>query len=241
MKLNIFSILIQTHHLLGSIFDTLTVSLPVALGIAASPWPIIALMVLLMTPRALSNAYSFLLGWWIGLMLVGIVVLYSPGLQNESGDPSVLMGWIRLGIGILCLVVGLLIMKDIPGKGSQVSAPKWMDRVDSYGFFQAFSIGFFLSAINFKNASMVATGASSIGGFGMSHKQELLVLLLFSLVSSIGVFLPPAIFLLFRKRAGLIFGKMKIWLLRNRAMILFIVLVLFGGISVYKGIQIVRF
>ena len=122
---------------------------------------------------------------------------------------------------------------------SRPDIPKWIEKVDSYGFFQALVIGFILSGLNFKNASMVATGAAVIGSSGITNQQELIVLLLFCLISSLGVLIPHAIFLLFRKNAEVIYGKIKFWLLKNRVLILLVVLVIFGSISLYKGIEIV--
>ena len=222
------------------VFEALGDALPIAMGIAASPWPIIALMILLMTPKSVSNSYAFLLGWFIGLIGVGVIVLQIPGLSGDSGEPSQLMGWIRLSLGAIFLIFSLLLLKDMVYNKNRPDIPKWIEKVDSYGFIQALVIGFILSGLNFKNASMVATGAASIGGSGITYQQELIVLLLFCLISSLGVLLPHTIFVLFRKNAEVIYGKIKFWLLKNRVLILLLVLVIFGGISLYKGIAIIQ-
>ena len=220
-------------------FHAFSISLPIALGIAASPGPILALMILLMTPRAIPNSYSFLLGWFIVLMLVGTLFLHSPGLNEFSGDPTLLSGWIRISLGSSFLLYSLFIAKDIPKKGEAVAPPKWLGKVDSYGLVHALIIGFIFSGPNIKNAAMVATGAASIHGEGLSSFQELIVLILFCFFASLGVLLPHSIFLLFRDNAESVFAKMKIWLLRNRVLILMLVLIIFGSLSLYRGILFV--
>jgi len=225
---------------MGPVFEVLGISLPLALGIAAAPWAIIALMILLLTPRAVSNAYAFLMGWFIGLMLVGIVVVSSPGLMDESGEPSRLMGWIRLGMGIVFLIFSLLLFRKIPKRKEQQTIPKWIKKVDTFGFFQASVIGFLLSTLNLKNSSMVVVGAASIARQGLNSSQEVFVLLLFCLIASIGVLIPHIIFLLFRKNAELIFGKIKVWILKNRVLVLLLILIIFGGLSLYKGLAIIQ-
>ncbi len=225
---------------MSPVLETLGLSFPIALGIAASPWPIIALMILLLTPKSISNSYAFLLGWFVGLMGVGLLVLHSPGLSTDAGEPSKLMGWIRLGLGATFLIFSLLLVRDMIQNKDRPDTPKWIEKVDSYGFFQALMIGFMLSGLNFKNASMVVTGAASIGSSGLSNQQELVVLFLFCVICSIGVLLPHTIFVLFRKKAERIFGKLKFWLLKNRVLILLLILVVFGGISLYKGILIIK-
>jgi len=225
---------------MGPLLETLGISLPLALGIAAAPWAIITLMILLLTPRAVSNAYAFLMGWFIGLMLVGIVVINSPGLMNDSGEPSRLMGWIRLGMGIVFLVTSLFIFKKIPKGKDQQTIPKWIEKVDSFGIFHASGLGFFHSTLNLKNSSLVVVGAASIARQGLTSWQELVVFLLFCVIASVGVMMPHIIFLLFRKNTERIFGKIKIWILKNRVLVLLLILIVFGGISLYKGITIIQ-
>ena len=58
--------------------------LPLALGVALSPIPIIAVVLMLATPRGGVNGSSFLLGWLVGLSVVGtIVLLLSGGIRRE--------------------------------------------------------------------------------------------------------------------------------------------------------------
>ena len=225
---------------MGPVLEALGISLPLALGIAAAPWAIITLMILLLTPRAVTNAYAFLIGWFIGLILVGIVVINSPGLMNDSGEPSRLMGWIRLGMGTVFLVFSFFLFKKIPKGRDQQTIPKWIEKVDSFGIFHASGIGFFHSTLNLKNSSMVVVGAAAIGRHGLNSGQEIVALLLFSLIASLGVLTPLTIFLLFRKNTELIFGKIKIWILKNRVLVLLLILIIFGGISLYKGIMIIQ-
>jgi hypothetical protein len=225
---------------MGPFLDALSISLPLALGVAAAPWAMITIMILLLTPRAVSNAYAFLMGWFIGLMLVGIVVLNSPGLMDDSGEPSRVMGWIRLGMGTVFLITSLFFFRKIPRGKDQQTIPKWIQRVDSFGFFHASMIGFFMSTLNLKNSSMVVVGAASIGRAGLNNKQELIALFIFCVVASIGVMIPHTIFLLFRKNAELIFGKIKMWILKNRVLVLLLILLVFGGMSLYKGFMIIQ-
>jgi len=225
---------------MGPVLEALGISLPLALGIAAAPWAIITLMILLLTPRAASNAYAFLIGWFIGLILVGIVVINSPGLINESGEPSRLMGWIRLGMGVVFLVTSLFLFRNIPKRKDRQTMPKWIEKVDSFGIFHASGLGLFHSTLNLKNSSMVVVGAASIARQGLTSWQELVVFFFFCVIASIGVMIPHVIFLLFRKNTELLFGKLKIWILKNRVLVLLLILIIFGGISLYKGIAIIQ-
>ncbi len=49
--------------------------LGMAVGVAISPVPVIAVILMLFSSRATANSLSFLAGWLIGLATVGLVVL----------------------------------------------------------------------------------------------------------------------------------------------------------------------
>jgi hypothetical protein len=53
--------------------------LPFAVGVAVSPMPIVAVVLMLVTPRARTNGPAFLLGWIVGIALAGAVLLAIAG------------------------------------------------------------------------------------------------------------------------------------------------------------------
>jgi hypothetical protein len=62
--------------------------LAVGLGVAFSPIPIVAVVLMLATPRARANGPAFLLGWIAGLAIVGAIVLLASlrAWLRETGD-----------------------------------------------------------------------------------------------------------------------------------------------------------
>jgi Sap, sulfolipid-1-addressing protein len=64
--------------------------LPFAAVVALSPFPIIAVVLILVTPRARTNGPAFLAGWFAGIGFVGAVLLVlatSVGASN-NGEPA---------------------------------------------------------------------------------------------------------------------------------------------------------
>ncbi len=64
--------------------------LPMAVGVALSPVPIIALILMLVTPRARVNGPAFVVGWLLGLAIVGRSCSRSrtrPGRAASPGPP----------------------------------------------------------------------------------------------------------------------------------------------------------
>ena len=63
--------------------------LAMAVGVAISPFPIIAIVLMLGTPRARVNGPGFALGWLLGLSVVGAVVLaLASGRSQEESDQA---------------------------------------------------------------------------------------------------------------------------------------------------------
>jgi hypothetical protein len=77
-------------------------ALPLAVGVALSPLPIIAVVLVLTTHRARVNGPLFILGWLAGLAVVGAIVLSVAG---PAGHNAVIMP-------VLCLVIGAKLIGD---------------------------------------------------------------------------------------------------------------------------------
>ena len=58
--------------------------LPLAIVVAISPVPIIAVILVLFSARARTNGPAFLVGWIVGLAVVGAIVL----ALSDAGDLS---------------------------------------------------------------------------------------------------------------------------------------------------------
>jgi hypothetical protein len=65
-------------------------SLPLAVGVALSPVPIIAVVLMLTTRRARVNGPAFVIGWLAGLGAIGAIVLSlsGPAGASSSGSPA---------------------------------------------------------------------------------------------------------------------------------------------------------
>lgn len=57
-------------------------ALSLGAGVALSPVPIVAVVLMLATPRARANGLAFLAGWLLGLAVAGTIVLLVSGLAG---------------------------------------------------------------------------------------------------------------------------------------------------------------
>src|SRR5271155_3776048 len=75
---------------LGTMGQAIGQVLVFGVGVALSPIPIIAVVLMLATPKGRVNGPAFLLGWVLGLASVGTVLLLaaSGGEASEDGAPA---------------------------------------------------------------------------------------------------------------------------------------------------------
>jgi Sap, sulfolipid-1-addressing protein len=75
--------------------------LGLAAGVAVSPLPIVAMILLLATPRGRVNGIRFGAGWLAGLAVLGAVVLLiaGPSTASSGGEPAAWVGWLKLVLG----------------------------------------------------------------------------------------------------------------------------------------------
>jgi len=218
--------------------DVVGETLSLAIGVAVSPVPISAVIVMLFTPKAKTNAPTFLIGWVIGLLLVGFVVLLIPGLEASEGEPSTTSGVIKLILGVLLLGVGWAAWRKRPGAGETADAPKWMDTIDGFGMGKSFGIGFLLSAVNPKNLLLVAAAAATIAGAGLSVGEQTGALLIFTLIAASTVAIPVVGYLIVGERADESFAKAKDWLIQNNSVVMAVLLLVFGVALIGGAVQI---
>ena len=81
--------------------------LPLAIGIAVSPIPIIAAILMLFSKRAGTTSAGFLIGWVLGIVVATAIFTALAGTLQTGGEPSAAASWIKIGLGALLLLVGI--------------------------------------------------------------------------------------------------------------------------------------
>ncbi len=212
--------------------------LGLAVAVAISPVPIIAVILMLFSKKATRNSVAFLVGWVGGLLCVGSVVLWL-GLEASDGGPSTASGWVKIVIGLLFLVLAVKQWRGRPEHGEQATMPAWMAAIDDFTAVKSFGIAVLLAAVNPKNLGLTIAAAASIGASGLSGGDEIIVLLVFVLVASLSVAAPVVLNLVLGSRAEHALTDMKEWLTGNNDTIMAVLLLVLGAKLLGDGISIV--
>jgi predicted transporter len=112
--------------------DAIGQMLPTAVGVAISPLPIVAVVLMLVTPRGRVNGIAFVLGWMLGLAVVGAIVLSvaSGAGASDEGEPATWVSVLKLVLGLLGLLIGVRQYRGRPHGDAAPEPPKWMRALD---------------------------------------------------------------------------------------------------------------
>ena len=204
--------------------------LPLAVGVAISPLPIVAVVLMLVTQRGRANGPSFVAGWCVGLAVVGAIVLAVAGGANASTDnePATWVDVLFLVLGLLLILVAAKQWRGRPHGDEEPPTPKWMGALDQFTPIKAGGAGVVLSALNPKNLLLAVAGATAIAQTGISTGQQIGSYVIFVVIASIGVAAPVVIYFAMGDRSQQLLGNLKTWLAHNNAVIMAVLLLIIG-------------
>jgi threonine/homoserine/homoserine lactone efflux protein len=212
--------------------------LPLALGVAISPIPIIAVILVLFSRRARVNGPMFLLGWIIGLVGVGVVVIAVVGgdSSGDPADPSTFSSVVKLAAGVLLLLFGVKQWRERPAPGTEASMPKWMTTIDAFTPVKAFGTGVVLAAANPKNLLLTVGAGATIAAAELSAGDAAVTLAVFVVLGSVTIAGPVLLALFGGEKVGHLLDGWKAWLGLHNAAVMAVLFVVFGVVLIGKAV-----
>lgn len=211
--------------------------LPAALGVAISPVPIIATVLMLLSRRARVTAPAFALGWMLGITVVLIVVLLIAGDNGlDTTGSSDLTYWIKLVLGLLFLLLAFHTWRTRPRPGQPVEPPKWMAKLDQVSPLVALGLGAALSGANPKNLALAVTGGVAIASNELSSTQTVVCVVVFVAIGSLLVTGPVIAYLVAKQRMVEPLDSLKDFMQDHNAAIMIVLLSVLGLSNLGKGL-----
>ena len=208
-------------------------------GVALSPVPIIAVVLMLGTPRARVNGPAFVAGWILGLALVGVIVLAVAGTAgaSENGEPATWVGWLNIVLGLLLVLVAVKQWRGRPREGASGDLPTWMRTIDTFTPGRSCAIAAALAGINPKNLLLTVGAAVAIAQAGLATGEEAIALAVFIAVATLGVGVPVAIYFVLGTGARRILDELKAWMGAHNAAIMAVLCLVIGAKLIGDGIS----
>ena len=212
--------------------DAIGQMLPFAVGVAISPMPIVAVVLMLVSARAKANGLAFILGWVVAIAVLGGIVLAVAGpaaMTDDDGSASSGSSTLKLVLGLLLVMVALRQWRSRPHGDEEPAVPKWMGAIDGFTPVKAAGAGVVLAAVNPKNLLLIVGGAAAIAQTEVSGAEQVLALVLFVLIATIGVATPVVIYFVMGARADEILQRLKSWMSSHNAAIMAVLCLVIGA------------
>lgn len=213
--------------------------IPEAIGIAVSPIPIIAILVILMGKRAKTNGLAFMAGWVIAVSILSIVILSvaQGGNVGKAHDPNKIAATVQLLLGLVLLFFAAKNWRQRPKVGQKAPMPKWLKTIDKLPTASAFGLAFMLGALNVKNIPLTTSAMLLVAEANASSSQTYASIAFFVAIASISICLPPLFYLCSPQTASRIFNKGKNWLTQHNSVILSVLFALLSIKIIFEALH----
>lgn len=211
--------------------------LPLAVAAGLSPIPLIATVLIVMSPRPRLSGTAFAAGWVIGCALVVLVGAFAAGLLRGTGSESTpaIFAWTRIAFGMALLFMA--VRKVVKARKSEPELPAWMSGLMSAGPARSVGLGLVLSAANPKNALLGIAGGISIGAAGLAVSNAVTAGVAYVAIASTAVLAIVLASVMAPRRMADVLIRLRAWLTVHNSAIMALLLVIFGFVLIGKGIE----
>ncbi len=186
-----------------------------AIGVAISPVPIIAVILMLFSQRARVNGPAFLAGWVIALAALSTVVyvVSHDGNVATSSTASDSVSWGKIVLGVALLALARRNWRKRPAPGEEAAMPKWLASVESVSPVKAFGLAVLLAAVNPKNLILTLGAAAGLAQVqGLSTTDAIVAIAVFVVIASLTIAGPVLYALFGGEKARATLDSAKAWL-----------------------------
>ena len=216
--------------------ETIAELLPIALGVAISPLPIIAVIVMLFGKRPVAAAVSFAVGWIVGVTATTGIAMLVAGSVNEGASTPAWVSVAQLVLGALFLLMAIKQWRGRPRGDEEPEMPGWMAAVDRMSPVRSAGLAAVLAGVNPKNLALGAAAGAVIGSAGLSTRSAIGALVIFVVLASVTIIAPVLVFLFARSKVEGPLNSLRSWLIRNNAVVMTVVLLVLAVDFISKGI-----
>ena len=211
-----------------------------AIGVAISPVPIIAVILMLFSQKARVNGPAFLVGWVVALAVVSAVVYvasHDGNVAATSSTASDSVSWGTIALGVVLLALARRNWRKRPAPGEEATMPKWLATVESVSPVKALGLGVALAAVNPKNLILTAGAAASLAQVpGLSTTDAVVAIAVFVVIASLTIAGPVVYALVGGARAKSTLDSARTWLTAHNAAVMGVLFLVFGVDLIAKGL-----
>lgn len=213
--------------------------LPLALGVAISPVPVIAAILMLLSPAAGRTGTAFLLGWLVGIACAVMLFTALGGLVPDDGSDSSrpVVAAIQGLLGLALVALAVRQWRGRPTGDDEPELPAWMNGIASFTAAKAFGLGAVLAAANPKNLFLAIAAGVAVSQAELETGATALVLVIWVAIAACSVAVPVLIALAAPGRVAARLDRLRAWLAVNNATVMCVLMLVIGVNLIGKAIS----
>jgi len=158
---------------------------------------------------------------------------------TDQGQPASWVGWLKLVLGVLLLLVAFRTWRGRPRGDAQPALPSWMKTIDRFTTGRSLAMGAALSGVNPKNLLLAAAAGAAIAQTGIPAGEQAIAYAVFVVIGTLGPGMPVAIYFAMGDRSREILGGLRDWMARHNAAIMTVLMLVIGVKLLGDGIATV--
>ncbi|TYB56173.1 hypothetical protein FXF51_44525 [Nonomuraea sp. PA05] len=212
--------------------------LPYTMGLIVSPFPVVAVIALLVSANGRAKALLFALTWLVMSWVVLIALIALLGALGAGGHARpAWLGWLALVIGVLLLAAAAVGIRRAVRRtdGAAPEPPRWIAAMDTMTPPKIVAVAALLIVANPVNLASLAGGAIAASGEPLPAGQQAVVAAVFVVIGSLGVLTPYATALGEGGQGRL--AWMRGWLIRHNGALTLLLILVFALLFLAKGLR----
>jgi hypothetical protein len=211
--------------------------LPIALAVAISSVPIMATILILLSPKRAQSAVPFMVGWILGIAaVVSICTAFAQLIPTSRSPrrPETVIGVAEILVGLALVVIAIIEWRRAR-RNPATAMPKWLNAVGSFGPWSSFGIAFALN-LRPKGLLLAIAAGLALRANDLSLGESAIAIGIYTLVGCSTVAVPIIVTLAAPERMEPRLISAKEWVSRNSGVITAIILMMIGVVIIGIGL-----
>lgn len=210
--------------------------LPVAVAVAFSSVPIMATILILLSPNRSRSGLTFLIGWVVGLVVTVIAFTVLAHVVPASSPRAS-----QIAIGIALIVIGLalvafaIVLWRRGARTPSTGIPRWLSAVGSLGPWSALGLAFVLNLRPKAILLSVAAGLS-LRGDDLTVGETWIVIGVYTVISASSVAIPIIASLVAPQRTEKWLVGARAWVAANNRIVSILIMIMVGVVIIGNGL-----
>ncbi|MFH8252649.1 GAP family protein [Microbacterium sp. B2969] len=218
--------------------DLIVRMLPLALAIAFSSVPILAALMILLSPNAKRSAVPFLIGFVAGMFAVVSLCTVFTQLVPSARLPrreDHIVGQFEIVVGIALVLLGLFALWR-SRRSTEHSIPDWLKSTEKLGPWSAFGLALLLN-IRPKSLLIAVAAGLTLRADAQSVGEAIVALAVYTAIGASTVAIPIIAAASSPQRVQPRLVRGREWLVRNGEVVASIILLLIGVLVIGAGFE----